>query len=313
MSHSSAQLSVPVNGPAQEADLDAEIRADQPGETLTFPFIVPSKSAAAEQAMDQTVQASIPEPVQAPKSHPKVFIERTDSYIYWQPSTRMTKPAGAPRPQSNTPLLEKAESPAIKNYWERGRQIKKDLDKFVKQVAEARGKKDQLTPAEYHEILFELIMESPGLYCLKEIDPKVQQLEWKNILVHSDSFIRCSTSCRSKITEARLEFNRYVADNYIEIGTEKYIEALQDFHCYREQCKAQALKQIFKENQSLFPNAYQQAKEIENAIFERDDQGNILPFDRPTIFGADERDKTYHKCLIKMVPARAKFIFFDFF
>ena len=263
--------------------------------SFNLPFVVPTKSAA--QTRDETV------------SHPRCKLQRTDSVRYPEPATRMTKPAGAPRPKTHTPLIEKAENPIVKNYWQRAKEIRRSLDNFVQQVAEARNIKDKLTPADYHQILFELMMQSPGLYCISSLPPKIKAYEFKNIIFASESVKECSLWIYKQIAEGTFLINQYCYEKQIDMSSTEADELREDLLWYKDQCKSAVLKQIFKDHQALFPGAIEQSTAIYNAIFEPDDQGNIPSFRRHTFFQADERDSLYLKCLAKIVPNYCKSIF----
>ena len=83
-------------------------------------------------------------------------------------------------------------------------------------------------------------------------------------------------------------------------------QAYEDYQYLDDQYKAKTMLKLFDSFPNIYPNCYKRATTIFNKIYQKDNQGHVLPLkeNRQRVFCADPRDSLYIRCLFKMLDSQ---------
>ena len=162
------------------------------------------------------------------------------------------------------------------------------------------------TRRDYFQILIQFVEQGKNPDHIQRLPTRsARRTQYKRELMRNQCFVYNSKWADNKRTDACFEILRYKTENEVLDESDLDKQLRQDKIWYANKCRAWAIQQIFESLYDLFPGAAEEAYRNFDLIFERDQNGNIVPFSRETYFGADERDEQYLYCLLKIVPADA--------
>ena len=162
------------------------------------------------------------------------------------------------------------------------------------------------TIAGFFQILIQFVEQGKNPDHIQQLPTRnARRTQYKRELMRNQCFVYNSKWADNKRTDACFEILRYKTENEVLDESDLDKQLRQDKIWYANKCRAWAIQQIFQTLPDLFPGAAEEAFRNFDLIFEKDQDGNIVPFNRETYFGADERDEQYLYCLLKIVPADA--------
>ena len=276
------------------AALATAVSADTSAPVLGVPFEVPTKSAAAQSSSAASSSAT-----------------ETSSV---DPSIAAAAEAiASPRTSGvNSPPQEPRSI-----YGPNGSSQMYTFSEVVAMIRSGRYKVQDFSRSfnfrpEYWRLIETFIKRINGPPSFAQLNLRSQRIyEYKHELFNSPNFERCLSWLSERIAAASLDVNKYKVNNRIdsENSPEKNERLNADFRNYTNKARALALEQIIRDHPHLFPGAEEKFSELHNQIFERDPNGQIVPYYYQTYFGADTRDTEYLECILKMLPLEASIVF----